>query len=139
MRKSILFILLIVLSACDSITSTPKPDEFYGDEKMADILTDLYLMESAMTTSRGQFTELQVFPDSLIYSKYDTDSLTFADNLYYYSDRVEEYNLLMDKVLVRLDVLKDSVTVRQQRQLDKDNSLNNPALQNAASQNAEQE
>jgi hypothetical protein len=83
---------------------------------MADIMTDLYLLEASMTSDRGAFTDLQILPSDFIYEKYATDSLTFQENLYYYSDRTEEYDLLMDQVQERLDVLLDSVAVRQERE-----------------------
>ncbi|BAO55156.1 hypothetical protein NMS_1147 [Nonlabens marinus S1-08] len=96
-----------------------RPEDFYGDDKMADILTDLYLMEAAMTTDRGMFTDLKVLPNEYIYKKYDTDSLTFKENLFYYSDNVEDYQVLMEKVKEKMNVIKDSITVREQRDLKK--------------------
>jgi hypothetical protein len=116
MKRVILFVVVLVLSACSDIKYAPKPDDFYGDDKMADIMTDLYLLEASMTSDRGAFTDLQILPSDFIYEKYATDSLTFQENLYYYSDRTEEYDLLMDQVQERLDVLLDSVAVRQERE-----------------------
>jgi hypothetical protein len=113
MKRVMLFLVVVVLSACSDIKYTPKPDDFYGDDKMADIMTDLYLLEATMTSDRGAFTDLQVLPSDFIYKKYETDSLTFQENLYYYSDRTLVYDLLMDQVDERLDVLLDSVAVRQ--------------------------
>jgi hypothetical protein len=113
MKIVMLFLVVVALSACSDIKNTPKPDDFYGDDKMADIMTDLYLLEATMTSDRGAFTDLQVLPSDFIYEKYETDSLTFQENLYYYSDRTLVYDLLMDQVEERLDVLLDSVAVRQ--------------------------
>lgn len=116
MKNRWLAAVILVLVSCSNIEQSPKPDNFYGDGKMADILTDLYLMEATMSSDRAAFTDLQLFPNDFIYKKYETDSLTFESNLLYYSDRVEIYETLMDKVQLRLDVLKDSVAVRQERQ-----------------------
>jgi hypothetical protein len=113
MKRVMFFLVVVVLSACSDVKYTPKPDDFYGDDKMADIMTDLYLLEATMTSDRGAFTELQILPSDFIYKKYETDSLTFQENLYYYSDRTLVYDLLMDQVDERLDVLLDSVAVRQ--------------------------
>jgi hypothetical protein len=116
MKRVILFLFVIVVSSCSDIKYTPKPDGFYGDNKMADIMTDLYLLEASMTSNRGAFTDLQILPSDFIYKKYATDSITFQENLYYYSDRTEAYDLLMDQVQDRLDVLLDSVVVRQENE-----------------------
>ena len=96
MKKLAVLIVILIAAACADINHEPKPDDFYGDEKMADMLTDLYLMESSMTSNREGFTDLKMLPKDFIYKKYETDSVTFKDNIYYYADRVEKYLQLMD-------------------------------------------
>ncbi|WP_041495812.1 DUF4296 domain-containing protein [Nonlabens marinus] len=119
MRFLIYLIALVLVVSCSDVKYLDRPEDFYGDDKMADILTDLYLMEAAMTTDRGMFTDLKVLPNEYIYKKYDTDSLTFKENLFYYSDNVEDYQVLMEKVKEKMNVIKDSITVREQRDLKK--------------------
>ena len=109
---------MVLLASCTEIEKTPRPDNFYGDDKMADIMTDLYLMESSMTTNRRNFTDLKMLPNDYIYKKYGTDSVTFKENLYYYSDRHIEYKELMVMVEERLNILKDTVAARQKKQLN---------------------
>jgi len=115
MKQFVFFIVFIILTACSDIKHLDKPGDFYGDDKMADILTDLYLMEATMTTNREAFTKLQVLPSDFIYNKYETDSTAFKENLNYYSDRVKEYQELMVLVEQRMDVLRDSISARQAR------------------------
>lgn len=126
MKKLTAILILISLVSCSDIQNSPKPDDYYGDDKMADMMTDLYLMEASMTSDRGAFTQLEMLPNDYIFKKYDTDSVVFKENLFYYSDRIEKYDRIMDMVQERLDILKDSVAVRQERQsLPEDQDLRN--------------
>ena len=88
MRKFLHSHFYSLLVSCADIQETPKPDRFYGDDKMVEMMTDLYLIEASMTSNRQTFTDLQMLPHDFIYKKYETDSITFSQNLiYYYTDR----------------------------------------------------
>jgi len=110
-----LALLIVLLVSCSDIKNEPRPDDFYGDDKMADIMTDLYLMEAAMTTNRATFADLKTLPSDYIYKKYKTDSVTFKENLYYYSDRNQEYKALMVMIESRLKSVKDTVDARRDK------------------------
>ncbi|KQC32619.1 hypothetical protein AAU57_04220 [Nonlabens sp. YIK11] len=109
MRKLLTCSILFWLAGCQNIEKSPKPDDFYGDDKMIEIMTDLYLMEASMTTNRVTFTDLKVLPHEFIYDKYETDSLTFAENLEYYTDRNDKYLELMEQVKTKMEVLRDTI------------------------------
>ncbi|PRP68010.1 DUF4296 domain-containing protein [Nonlabens agnitus] len=109
MRKLLTCSILLWLAGCQNIEKSPKPDDFYGDDKMIEIMADLYLMEASMTTNRVTFTDLKVLPHEFIYDKYDTDSLTFAENLEYYTDRNDKYLELMEQVKTKMEVLRDTI------------------------------
>lgn len=123
--RNCIVLLIIIFTSCADIKETSKPDDFYGDEKMVDIMTDLYLMESSMTSNRALFTDLQMLPHDFIYEKYNTDSLTFAQNLFYYSDRNTMYKNIMEQVKERIDVLKDTIDLRQKMQSERERKLYN--------------
>lgn len=111
MRKFYVLILF-VFTACADIHEVDKPDDFYGEDKMVRIMTDLYLIESTITTNRKSFTDLQVDPSQFIYKKYDTDSLTFSNNFTYYTDQQLRYDDLLEKVKQRLEIIKDTVDLQ---------------------------
>ncbi|EAS20371.1 hypothetical protein BBFL7_01256 [Flavobacteria bacterium BBFL7] len=113
MRKLIAILLVTIIGACSGIERTPKPDPFFDTEKMASIMTDVYLIEGSMTSNRKSFVDLGVVPDQYIYSKHGIDSISFKNNFNYYADRVEEYIEVLELVEKRLLVVKDSVTLRQ--------------------------
>lgn len=113
--KFFLYIALIFLASCSDINNVERPDDFYGDEKMVEIMTDLYLMEASMTANRTAFTSLEMLPHDFIYEKYKTDSIVFSKNLNYYADRNSKYKEIMEQVQLKLEVIKDTVAVRQRK------------------------
>jgi len=82
---------------------------------MAAIITDLYIIEGAISSNRTAYIEKGVQPSSYLFEKYTMDSISFQENLNYYTDRVEDYVLIMQKVQNNLKVLQDSVSSRQER------------------------
>lgn len=113
MKRS-LFILLLALASCQSFSKSEKPDDFYGDDKMAQIMADLYLYEGVINSNRVALRKTGVLATDLIYNKYNTDSVTYIKNFHYYADREEEYLQLMDRVQEILEQEKDSVSKRQE-------------------------
>ncbi|AZQ42892.1 DUF4296 domain-containing protein [Nonlabens ponticola] len=115
MRNLVVILFIFLTTSCTDIQTAEKPDDFYGDQKMADILTDLYLIDGSMSNNRSAFTKLKTLPTDYIYDKYNTDSVTYRENFLYYADRVEEYQQVLEIVEQNLEVVKDSVEARQQR------------------------
>jgi hypothetical protein len=97
----------MVCSSCTQVKKTEKPDPFYDQGKMVDIMTDMYLMEGVMSSNRKAFLKLAVRPDSFLYKKYTIDSLSYENNFYYYMDRIEKYEVILDQVQLRLEGIKD--------------------------------
>jgi len=97
------------------VEKSAKPDNLYDKDKMAAIITDLYIVEGAISSNRTAYIKKGVQPSSYLFDKYTMDSISFQENLNYYTDRVEEYVLIMEKVQDNLKVLQDSVSARQVR------------------------
>ncbi|KEZ92755.1 DUF4296 domain-containing protein [Nonlabens ulvanivorans] len=113
MRKLLAILSLLIIGACSGIERTPKPDPFFDTEKMASIMTDVYLIEGSMTSNRKSFVDLGIIPDQYVYQKHGIDSISFKNNFNYYADRVEDFIEVLDLVDKKLLVIKDSVTARQ--------------------------
>ena len=115
MRKLTAIILILFTLSCSHVEKSAEPDNLYDQDKMAAIITDLYIVEGAISSNRTSYSEKGVQPSSYLFEKYTMDSISFQENLNYYSDRVEEYVLIMQKVQDNLKVLQDSVSARQER------------------------
>jgi len=112
------------------VEKSAKPDNLYDKDKMAAIITDLYIVEGAISSNRTAYIKKGVQPSSYLFDKYTMDSISFQENLNYYTDRVEEYVLIMEKVQDNLKVLQDSVSARQVRfNEEQENSIPKNTLQ----------
>ncbi|OUS14423.1 hypothetical protein A9Q93_08330 [Nonlabens dokdonensis] len=119
MKRFLIISFLVLFAACSNVEKAPKPEQLLSKEEMAIILSDLYIIEGAISSNRSSYIETGVQPSSYIYDKYDIDSVVFKENLNYYNDRVEDYLFIMDKIQDDLKSLQDSVKVRQER-IDKE-------------------
>lgn len=115
MKKVIAIILVLFTFSCSHVEKSPEPENLFDHEKMAAIITDLYIVEGAISSNRKSYIEKGVQPSSYLYEKYAMDSISFEENLNYYTDRVKEYVVIIEKVQGNLKVLQDSVSARQER------------------------
>ncbi len=113
-----ILIILMTLYSCQNIERTEKPDPFFGEEKMSDILVDMYLIEGAQSSNRRTFLQTGIKPDSFIYAKYNMDSLSYQKNFYYYTDRAEEYVQLLELVETKLEKIKKEVLEEGERKAE---------------------
>jgi Fic family protein len=119
MKKLIAIFFIIFSFSCSNIKKSSRPENLFSKDKMADLLTDLYVIEGAISSNRNAYTQSGVLPSSYIYEKYDMDSLTFKENFNYYTDRVEDYLSIINQVQDNLKSLQDSVSLRQEKINDK--------------------
>ncbi len=101
-RKVFLAFLLLALLACNP-TGIEKPDNLIEEEKMVDILHDLYLIEGIRQANPASFQERKLVSSSYIYHKYHIDSLQFVQSDRWYAADMEQYKKMYDRVLERLD------------------------------------
>lgn len=120
MKKVVVILLVFILGACTGIKRAPQPDPFFDKEKMASIMTDVYLVEGSMTANRNSFIDLGLVPNNYIYKKHGIDSISFKNNFNYYSDRLEEFIEVLDIVDEKLLVVKDSINKRQEKSKPKE-------------------
>lgn len=113
--KKHLIAIAIIAASCSPIQKSDQPETFYGDQKMAAILTDAYLMHGATSINTRSLAENNLLIDRYIYDKHQTDSTTFKENFRYYTDREELYLELLEQVDRNLMILKDTIAARQQQ------------------------
>ncbi|PQJ31180.1 hypothetical protein BST92_04240 [Nonlabens arenilitoris] len=123
MKKLLVVSIILLIGACSGIKKSPKPDPFFNTEKMASIMTDVYLIEGSMTSNRKSFVDLGIVPDQYVYQKHGIDSISYKSNFNYYADRVEDFIEVLELVDKNLQVIKDSVTERQNRLNEKPTQL----------------
>jgi hypothetical protein len=114
MKKGIVVFFIIFIFSCSNVKKSSQPENLFSKDKMANLLTDLYVIEGAISSNRNAYVQSGVRPSAYIYNKYDMDSLTFKENFNYYTDRVEDYLSIINQVQDNLKSLQDSVSGRQE-------------------------
>jgi len=99
----ILFISFLIFS-CTSNTILKKPDNLIPEDQMVDLLTDLMLAVNAETTKNLDLKR-KVNYHPLVFEKYNIDSTQFKESNFYYTSRVDDYDVILLKVEERLKAL----------------------------------
>ena len=112
--KGFLIVLtLLVFVGCNEIQRPKKPDNFIKEDLMVDVLYDISLMRTLRTYNMNEMRSLGIVPDSLIYKKYNIDSLQFAESINYYSVNFNDYAALWEEVNKRLIAQRDKLQFNQ--------------------------
>lgn len=105
-------IMALLFLGCQEVKKPEKPENLISKEKMADILTDVYISNAARSINNKLLKDYNIKLDSVIYKKYNIDSLQFVKSNGYYSSNLKTYTKLITSVEERLKVLqveKDSI------------------------------
>jgi hypothetical protein len=109
MNKTCILIVIIVVASCSDVKKTPEPETLYSQEKMAEILYDMYLIDGTLQTNRRAFIDLKVAPDEYLYQNHKIDSVTFAKNLAYYNDRIDQYLEIVENVEEKINLKSEKI------------------------------
>ncbi len=99
-----LIIVLFLLVSCTSNTIYEKPKDLLSKNKMADILTDMYIAEGARSVNNKNLERLVDYMP-LVYEKHKIDSVQFAESNFYYNTRIDDYEAIYKMVDQRLKKL----------------------------------
>ena len=107
MIKRLLYIVLLLSVACQDVHRPEKPENLISEEKMIDILTDVYLSNAAKSVNNKVIRQKGLKLDSLIYKKYQIDSLQFLKSHEYYNADLNTYNSFFVEIEKRLQAMLD--------------------------------
>ncbi|MGV6829701.1 MAG: DUF4296 domain-containing protein [Flavobacteriales bacterium] len=81
----------------------PKaPENLISKSKMINILTDAYFKNASRNVSQIARKEKYIPIDSLLYDKYQIDSLQFLKSHNYYTSQLKDYREILEKVEQKL-------------------------------------
>lgn len=95
------FALISILAACNS-SPIEKPDNLIEEDKMVNILYDLYLVNAMKNEQTDFLNKNNITPANYIYNKYKIDSLQFAQSDQYYAANLEVYEQLYQEVTTKI-------------------------------------
>lgn len=108
MKYAFLLVLIIFLGSCRNVETPEKPDDLISKDKMAAILAEVYMNNAARSVDLNLIRNSGIHLDSLVYQKFDIDSLQFANSNNYYSANLNMYIDILKDVEERLVVIQQS-------------------------------
>ena len=112
LKLILFFILTVSYTSCQDVKKPEMPTDLISQDIMVDILTDVYISNASRNVNNKLIIKRNLQLDSIIYNKYNIDSLQFVVSNTYYSSDLRTYgNLLtqVQNVLVLLKKEKDSI------------------------------
>lgn len=122
MRKILLFLIAIFLVSCTSNTILKKPKDLIPKDTMVLLLTDLFIAKSAFV-EKNTLNERKVNYIPLVYNKYKIDSSRFSTSNFYYTSKLEEYELIYMEVKEGLEKKKLEIEELIKKNIGKEKSL----------------
>jgi hypothetical protein len=111
--KSVLALILILsYTSCQDVKKPEMPADLISQDIMVDVLTDVYIGNASRNVNNKLIKKRNLQLDSIIYNKYQVDSLQFVVSNAYYSSDLKIYGNLLTQVKDRLVLLqkeKDSI------------------------------
>ena len=98
MKNSITYLILIVLFAsCRSNTIYEEPIDLIPKDSMMMLLKDLYLATAAKNIKNNR-QQKKVSYITLVYNKYNIDSLRFNTSNLYYTSKIDIYEPMLNEI-----------------------------------------
>ena len=111
--KKIFFIILILFGCIENIRKIDIPDNLISEEKMVDVIYEMTLISVSKGVNRRILENNGVIPEKYIFEKYNIDSLQFALSNEFYSNDLNRYLDIYNRVKVKLQenkqIIMDSI------------------------------
>ena len=126
MKNSITYLILIVLFAsCRSNTIYEEPKDLIPKDSMMMLLKDLYLATAAKNI-KNKRQQKKVSYITLVYNKYNIDSLRFNTSNLYYTSKIDIYEPILNEITELLEKEQEFFTEAKKIK----DSLYNDSLKN---------
>jgi hypothetical protein len=105
-----LFLLSAFFSACDN-----RPFHVLSDKKMEDVLYDMYIAQAEMDNNHGVFSDSARRHDLLnaVFRKHKITQADFDSSLIWYSDNLEQYIKVNEKITQRYSKMTEDLKTQQ--------------------------
>ena len=95
-------ILIILFASCKSNTIYDEPLDLIPKDSMMLLLKDLYLATAAKNIKNAR-QQKKVSYITLIYNKYNIDSLRFNSSNLYYTSKIDVYEPMLNEITAMLE------------------------------------
>jgi len=104
-----------LLVSCTSNTILEKPKNLISKDKMADVLTDLFLATGARSV-KNTHGKRQINYMNLVFEKHQIDSTQYKESNFYYTSLIDVNSEILTIVEKRLNKIKDSLSTLERVQ-----------------------
>jgi len=107
--------------SCQNIQYPEKPKNLIPENKMVEVLVDVYLFNAAKSINRLPLQQTGMTPHQFIYEKHNIDSIQYENSNAYYGADLNKYERIHNKVKDFLELKKreiDTTIAREKRRLD---------------------
>jgi hypothetical protein len=107
MKNLVYIIIIILFFGCNNAIEKPKrPDNLIPEDKMVEIMYDVFLLNSAKGINKIKLEENGVLPEKYIFEKYQIDSLQFANSNNYYAYDTKTYESILKRIKDKIEVYR---------------------------------
>lgn len=107
MTRTILIVLLFLMSLSCGNDLVKKPSDLISETKMVDIIVDFALLNSGAGIDKNILADAGITPENHVYKKYGIDSLQFAASNNYYAHNIDAYRDIYSRVKSKLNNKKE--------------------------------
>lgn len=106
MKPYRIFILTLLLVSCQNVEKVKEPENLISEAKMAEVLTDLSLLNSAKNYNKRILEETGLKPAEYLYEKHGIDSLQLAQSNEYYAKNYDKLESIYKRVKVNIEKMQ---------------------------------
>ncbi len=106
--RNLLFIFIALISlGCQDVKKPNQPENLISKDIMVAILTDAYISNASRSVNNFLIKKTKLKLDSMIYKKYNIDSIQFAESNAFYTSDLNTYSEIFTKVEERLVIIQN--------------------------------
>lgn len=102
--------------SCQNVEKVEKPENLIPQQKMAEVLTDLSLLNSAKNYNRRLLEDTGLKPDEYLYSKHNIDSAQLSQSTRYYASNQNQLEAIYKKVKNNLEKLQRELAKKKKKE-----------------------
>ncbi|QED38749.1 DUF4296 domain-containing protein [Antarcticibacterium arcticum] len=110
------FAAAFLFFSCQNIEKVEKPKNLISEQKMAEVLTDLSLLNSAKNYNRRLLEETGLKPDEYLYTKHNIDSAQLSQSTRYYASDQNRLEAIYKNVKTNLEKLQRELAVKKENE-----------------------
>ena len=111
-----IFIFALLFVSCQNVEKVKKPENLISEAKMAEVLTDLSILNSARNYNKRILEETGLKPDEYLYEKHGIDSLQLALSNEYYAKNYDRLESIYDRVKTNLEKMQIDLEKMQEEE-----------------------